>query len=305
MIKFFENIKAAYHLAKSPNFGFIERYSPGHYHSPVPGVDDVNGVDWDALGRSRNIPGVDLREQEQLELLDRMAAFYPELPFPKEQDEVHRFYLHNSWFSYADAIVLYGMLRHFRPARVIEVGSGYSSALMLDTRDALLDKATEFTFIEPYPTRLNKLLRPADKVNSTIIDKPIQEVDLKTFEALVENDILFIDTSHVVKVQSDVVHIVSNILPVLNEGVIVHFHDIYWPFDYPKDWLLAGRAWNEAYYLRAFMQYNNAFQVIYYNAFMNIHRRTEIEKKMPLCLVEGQYRLTHGASSLWLKKIAK
>jgi hypothetical protein len=106
-----------------------------------------------------------------------------------------------------------------------------------------------------------------------------------------------VDSSHVVKIGSDVAHIIFEILPRLKPGVIVHFHDVFYSFEYPKEWVKEGRAWNEDYFLRAFLQYNSVFQILYFNSFMGQFYQNELERKMPLCL-----RNTGG--SLWMKKAA-
>src|SRR5262249_30901378 len=154
-----------------------------------------------------------------------------------------RYYFRNEWFGYADALVLYGMIRYLRPRRVIEVGSGFSSAVMLDTNDLFCGGRVALTFVEPYPDRLFSLLRGSDRDKHTVIARPVQDVDLSLFQALSDNDILFVDSSHVSKVGSDVNHLIFQILPALADNVVVHFHDIFYPFEYPKDWVYEGRAW--------------------------------------------------------------
>ena len=110
----------------------------------------------------------------------------------------------------------------------------------------------------------------------------MQDVPLEVFHTLSANDILFVDGSHVARIGSDVVHILFHILPRLRPGVIVHFHDILWPFEYPKRWVVgAGYAWNEAYCLRAFLQYNRAFEIMYYNSFLVENYPAQLLEKMP------------------------
>ncbi len=167
---------------------------------------------------------------------------------------------------------------------------------MLDTSEKFLRGDISFTFIEPYPDRLQTLLKQEDKQHK-IFEKPVQDVELKIFDDLNENDILFIDSSHIAKVGSDVIHIVFQILPRLKEGVIIHFHDIFHSFEYPQEWLEEGRAWNEAYFLRAFLQYNSAFQILYFNSFMGKFHGDLLQQEMPLCL-------KNTGGSIWLRKCA-
>ncbi len=188
------------------------------------------------------------------------------------------------------------MLCHFKPKRLIEIGSGFSSAAMLDTNDNNLQSNIFFTFIEPNPDRLFNLLTEEDKKQHRIIQRNVQEVDFEVFSDLEEDDILFIDSSHVVKVGSDVVCLLFQIIPRLKPGVIIHFHDIFYPFEYPSQWFEEGRAWNEIYCLRAFLQYNSAFEILYFNSFIELVHQDLLKLKMPLCL-------KNPGSSLWLRKI--
>jgi len=206
-------------------------------------------------------------------------------------------------FSYGDGIVLYSFLRHFKPRRIIEVGSGFSSAAMLDVNELFFAGSIALTFIEPDPARLFALFKSADEVNCTVIREPIQKVPLELFRGLSKGDILFVDSSHVVKIGSDVLHLIAHVLPALEKGVLVHFHDILWPFEYPQKWLVSGRAWNEVYFLRAFLQYNNSFEIVYFNSFMERHCAELLQEKMPLVMREPSSPLTPGNASLWLRKV--
>ena len=266
---------------------FLRAHPPGHFYSPIPDLKEVlRQQDRIFKKDSKECPGVDLKEGAQLELLKKLAVYYDDLPFSPKADGVRRYYYDNVQFSYEDAIFLFAMLRHFRPSRIIEVGSGFSSAVMLDTNDAFFDGSIDLTFVEPFPAGLNALLRETDRQHCTVLTEPVQDVDIQLFDALDENDILFIDSSHVVKVGSDVSRILFEILPRLRRGVIIHFHDIMWPFEYPKSFFLKGWAWNEAYLLRSFLQYNHAFEVLFAVSFMDYFHGDMIEKSMPLCSLD-------------------
>jgi predicted O-methyltransferase YrrM len=288
--------KQGYDVDKLYASPFLRFFPPGHFYSPIPSLSDVLSKENLLFRRDlKEFPGVDLREEEQLKMLEQLALYYEELPFLEQPSTSSRYYYQNIFFCYADAIILYAMLRHLKPRKVIEVGSGFSSAVMLDTNDAFLGSATNFTFIEPYPERLYSLFNEEDQRQHKVIEKPVQEVELELFQTLDAGDILFVDSSHVVKIGSDVAHIIFEILPRLKPGVIVHFHDVFYSFEYPKEWVKEGRAWNEDYFLRAFLQYNSVFQILYFNSFMGQFYQDELERKMPLCL-----RNTGG--SLWMKK---
>ena len=138
---------------------------------------------------------------------------------------------------------MYALLRRYCPKRIIEVGSGFSSALMMDSNDRFLDGSIRFTFIEPYPERLRSLLTEQDNGCMELLQTVVQNVPCEPFASLERNDILFIDSSHVAKIGSDVSnYLVFEILPRLKPGVVVHVHDVMWPFEYPKEWLMEGRA---------------------------------------------------------------
>ena len=107
--------------------------------------------------------------------------------------------------------------------------------------------------------------------------------------------ILFIDSTHVSKIGSDVNSLLFDILPKLNRGVYVHFHDVFYPFEYPQEWVYQGLAWNEAYILRAFLQHNDAFKIVFFNTYLELFYREKFENSMPLCL-------KNPGGSIWLTK---
>lgn len=281
------------------NSPYVTFYPPGHYYSALPAVDDVRNsanvlhAEPKDIGRS-----IDLNAAGQEALLKNLAPLFSEFDWPELQGPGRRYYLDNSMFLGADAMACYALLRHLRPKRIIEAGSGYSSALMLDVADRYLEGGVQFTFIEPYPNRLHLLLREHDWQRCNVLVEPIQKVSLDVFGELEAGDVLFIDTSHVSKVASDVNHILFNVLPSLQPGVIVHFHDIAWPFEYPVHWLLEGRAWNEAYIVRAFLQYNTAFQVLLFNQWAQKHSLT-------WQMHETEAMKATLGGSLWLRKVGR
>ena len=265
--------------------------SAGHFYSPIPGPEDIGRREV-AL---QEPTGIDLNVDNQVQLLQSLHKFYPEMPFADQAVENGRFSFAQNYFCHSDAIYLYSMLRHFKPRRFIEIGSGHSSALALDTAEFFLDGSLEFTFIEPYPDRLNANLKPQDSVKCRLIEKQVQGVPVDIFDQLEANDFLFVDSAHVSKVGSDVNHILFKILPRLKPGVLVHIHDIFFPFEYPADWFNEGRAWNEAYLVRAFLQYNTQFQMRLFSDYLGKTQREWLAEKMPLCL-------KNTGASLWLQK---
>ncbi|HEX7579058.1 MAG TPA: class I SAM-dependent methyltransferase [Thermoanaerobaculia bacterium] len=274
-------------------------FPPGHFYSPSPDLADLRRREAELFGPvPRNLPGIDLNEQGQMELLGALAAFYPELPFPERADGRHRYWYENDMYSYSDAIFLHSMLRHVRPARLVEVGSGHSSCVTLDTRDLFLGGRLDVTFIEPFPETLLSLLQPGDRDRIELIAKPLQEVDPGVFDRLERNDILFIDSTHVSKTGSDVNRLILEVLPRLVPGVYVHFHDAFYPFEYPREWVLRGFGWNELYLLRAFLAFNTEFEIVLFNTFLEHFHEEFFQERMPLCL-------RNRGGSLWIRRRQK
>lgn len=272
-----------------------ERYRRGHYHSPLPDLeyvaanaDRIFEKDVD-LGAS-----IDLRADAQRTLFRELAGYAADYPWRDGPSEGTRFDPSQDMFLPGDGFVLYAMLRHRRPRRVIEVGSGYTSALMLDVDERFLGGTTSFTFIEPFPARLHGLLRETDPEQVTILEQPVQDVALETFDSLRSGDLLFIDSSHVSRAGSDVNHLVFEVLPRLAPGVMVQFHDILWPFEYLPQWLAEGKAWNEAYLARAFLQYNDAFRILLFSAFVD-YRFQDLAEDVP-------FFFGTSPGSLWLER---
>ena len=277
------------------------RHPPGHFYSPSPDRAEVRRRRDKLFDRARTeLPGIDLNLTRQEELLLAVRATYDELPFgdaPGAPPDGCRYGYANDQYSYADAICLHGLLRHIAPKRVIEVGSGHSSALMLDVRERFLDGALSLTFVEPYPERLRGLLRAGDHDHVRILEQPVQDVPLALFEELEEGDILFIDSTHVSKTGSDVNHLYLEILPLLRRGVWVHVHDVHYPFEYPEEWVEQGYAWNEAYLLRAFLAFNSAFRIQLFPTFAELFHEEWFRAEMPLCL-------RNPGGSLWMRREA-
>jgi predicted O-methyltransferase YrrM len=269
---------------------FLQFAPPGHFYSPLPDAQALSPHLFDR--QVDQIPGIDIRANAQLALLPRLASFVGAMPWRQEPVAGLRYYFGNDFFGHGDATVLYGMLRHYEPRRIVEVGSGFSSAVMLDTADRFMAHAPEITFIEPYETERLLSLEPA----ATIIRTPVQDVSLQMYDALQANDLLFIDSSHVAKIGSDVLHLWTYVLPRLKPGVLIHIHDIFWPFEYPEEWLREGRAWNEAYLLRAFLQFNRAFEIRFFNSYLAAKHRDHVVDALP------PTRYNPGGS-FWMQKV--
>jgi predicted O-methyltransferase YrrM len=274
-------------------------YPAGHYYSPIPSAEDVLSHVNSRKPPGNELNGINLNEHTQKKLINEFADFYNDLPFPNQPLSGTRYYYGNEWFRHADAIILYAFLRKYKPSKIIEIGSGFSSAVILDTVEIFFSQRPEITFIEPYPERLINLFRDGDRETVRLIDRKLQDVPLELFLTLESGDLLFVDSSHVVKCNSDVQLLLFEILPLLKPGVIVHFHDVFYPFDYPTEWLKEGRYWNENYFLRAFLSYNSEWSIQFFNTYVNLMFADLIKEKMPLC-TKG-----HGGSSLYLQRVIK
>lgn len=295
------------------NLPIFAKYPPGHFYSPVVTPEEVRRR-WHPGWGVRDVPGVDLREEAQLQLLRALAPFYRHFDAPRERTPDRRYFLDNRQFTNSDAVTLYCMLRHMRPRRIVEVGSGYSSALMMDTLERHPWPLESLTLIEPYPDRLYSLIRREDREDPRIqvVEDLVQEADMGPFDALTDGDFLFIDSSHVARMGSDVLHLFFHVLPRLDPGVVVHVHDVFSGFEYPRRWLEEGRSWNEAYLLRAFLQYNSQFRVILFTSFMEDLHEGWYQEHMPLCLELHEKRpapgggvelLPNRGQSLWMERV--
>jgi predicted O-methyltransferase YrrM len=265
----------------------------GHYHSPV--VDPATVGDYVKKENTLSVgdlKGVNIDVAAMRRLWRKHMAYTREHPFAHTAKAGERFRYGDGPFPEGDALSLQLMFAEFRPRRVIEIGSGFSTACMLDSCERLGLKDVEITCIEPYPERLQSLLRPTDKVE--LIQKPVQEVDSALVDRLEPNDMLFIDSTHVMKTGSDVHYEFIYLLPRLKPGVVVHVHDISFPFKYPDKWVFElNYSWNEAYVLRAFLMYNDVFEIVYWNSLL--YREADLREEFAL-------KGGNPGSSIWLRR---
>ncbi len=183
----------------------------------------------------------------------------------------------------------------FGETLTIEVGCGYSSLLTANVNSEHLNNSVDFTCIEPYPRPF--LQKPVPGLNKVIVKK-VQQVDKSVFETLDKGDILFIDSSHVSKTGSDVNYLFFEILPILKKGVKIHIHDIFFPHDYPKEWVLdENRSWNEQYLLRALLMYSEAFKVLFGSSYAHDKYPEIVANSLGL---EDNRSLS--GSSFWIEK---
>lgn len=281
------------------NLKQYERFFPiGHFYSLYPDLQELEKKKSLIYSENKNVLDINLCESEQIEILHKMVELYTTIPawevLGNGKESKFRYRYKNSIFSSSDAIVLHCMLRLLKPNKLIEVGSGWSSAVSLDTNEFYMNNSIDMTFIEPYSERLKMLLKGSDNIN--LLTKDLQEVPVEVFESLEAGDFLFIDSTHVSKIGSDVNYLFFEIMPRLKSGVFIHFHDIFYPFEYPEKWIKRGQIWNELYLLRAFLQNNEAYRIIYFQSMMEYKYREIISDCWPLAHFSG-------GGSFYIKKL--
>lgn len=283
-------------LNRHPNERGNHLFPPGHFYSPLL---DLEGI----IPGSTSLPydgeesweHVDIHEADQLDLFTELLSSKPRLAFPERPTSGWLYYYQNDWFPLSDAFLLSALMQYEKPQRIIEVGSGFSTAAMLDTRDRLALKCS-ITCIEPFAERLEQLLGKQGLRQITLHRQIVQTVPLELFETLEAGDFLFIDSSHVAKVGSDVTFLLLRVIPRLKAGVWIHIHDMFYPASYPMEWLQDGRSWNESIMIRALLTGNSGLKIRAFNQFA-ASRFTDLIK------IRFPELLSHRSGSLWMQRI--
>lgn len=290
--------------------------TPNHFYWPVPDVAELEQREWPIYAAP---PGCNFKMRDQVELLKHFGSRYvPELDWTSEaiSDAYH---YHNGYFECGDAEVAYCMVRDWKPRRIIEIGSGYSTRVMAQALRANLEQdgvAGELISVDPYPERL-----PKNGLGElvTVVPERVQHLDLGLFDILGADDILFIDSSHVVAVGSDVVREYLQILPRLKPGVLVHVHDIFLPSDYPRSAVLENLwFWSEQYLLQAFLAFNPEFEVLWAASAMQLSHAQLLDRSFPnwpdsyTHMPAGQRRFVPTVdggrvwpSSFWMRRVMR
>jgi predicted O-methyltransferase YrrM len=250
------------------------------FYSPIPDTSELT----DELWGKRNFKGINMNEQKQLQLLSVFAKFKNEYNrfyeiSSLDKDSLLYKYSTNSVFGGVDGDILYCMIRYFKPNKIIEIGSGFSTYLIahaiLENRKEDGEYEGQLVTIDPYP---NDTVKAGFPGLSRLIAQKVQDVPLAEFKQLDQNDILFIDSSHVLKIGSDVQYEYLEILPTLNNGVLIQIHDIFLPLEYPKRQIVdLHYFWNEQYILQAFLSFNRCFEVLWGGTYMHLHHRGKLE----------------------------
>jgi predicted O-methyltransferase YrrM len=236
---------------------------------------------------------IDLRSAEQLQLLDSFSRIDVSDLMHQMDNNALRYKKNNGRFNLSDAIVLHCMMRTVQPKRIIEIGCGMSSCMMLDTNEQYFNHSIDCTFIDIDLSAFHTFCRAGDIAGNTVTESPIQDIDIATFTALREGDILFIDSSHIYQPGSDVFDIIHRILPVLRHGVYIHVHDMFHDFQYPVEW--NNTEWNEQETIFHILQSKPQYHMQFFTSYM-AHNYPDIFRQTFPSLVHT------AGGSLWLKK---
>ena len=278
-------------------WGFWERLgyhiTPNHYYEPIPDNRKIRESVW---GGESDLPGLKINDQKIIELLNDFSLYKNEYDDPKNKIAL-RYRSENLNYGPVDIEALYCMIRHIKPKKIIEIGSGESTfigSFALEKNKIIDGIEGNLTSIEPYPSPELKKSFPGHD----FIKKEVQDVDLSLFESLNKNDILFIDSSHVLKIGGDVQYEYLEILPRIKSGVLIHVHDIFMPSEYLKSWVLGHkRFFTEQYLLQAFLAFNDEFEIIFPGSYMHTHYPDLLEKSF-----DGYNHTVNWPSNFWMKR---
>ena len=273
--------------------------TPVHFYQPIPDTEDLPDELWE---KPSQLAGINLNIADQIVLLESFQPFIQEfLQIPNKPPSSPCEYTPKlSGYPMIDTHILYSMIRKYQPKRIIEIGSGASTLLSLTAlkkNNEINGNHGKITAIEPYPQEdLEKCLLDGNK----LIKNKVENVPITEFEQLEENDILFIDSSHTVKINNDVIHEVLEILPRLKKGVLIHIHDIFLPLPYPKKMVKDMHIfWTEQYLVQAFLAFNDFFEIIWSAAALKFYEPEKLKSSFPDCFAENPDFIP---GALWIRK---
>lgn len=288
--------KKLFSFWQSLGFHVIRNY----FYEPIP---DTRTLKDDLWQKPSDPVGIDFNANNQLKLLSLLVSKYKKEyeNFPKFKTGIpYQYYVNNVVFGPVDGEILYCLVRYFKPKRIFEIGSGFSTYLfaqaILKNKKENNKYNCELVAYEPYPI---KTLKSGFPGLTKLIPKQAQDIPLEEFNKLNENDILFIDSSHVIKIGSDVQYEYLEILPSLKKGVLVHVHDIFLPAEYPKNWIIKEhRFWTEQYLLQTFLTFNDHFEILWAGGYMHLNHPDKLEEAF------SSYKRTQSPpGSFWMRKI--
>jgi hypothetical protein len=247
-----------------------------HYYEPQFDMRDTKRP----FSAERDLPGIDWNIHEQLEILEQFSCCDELADYPRQETDNLRFYFDNDAFKSGDAEYWYQMIRLKKPKRIFEIGSGYSTLMANDAIRKNQEENPNYTCkhlcIEPYE------MPWLEQTGVSVLRKKVEDIETSFFSELEENDILFIDSSHVIRPEGDVLVEYLEIIPTLNKGVIVHVHDIFSPRNYLTEWLTSYvRFWNEQYLLEAFLSQNKSWKIIGSINYLHHNHHKELKAVCP------------------------
>ena len=265
-----ERIIILIHLAATKIFPIVEKYlklhvTPAHFYSPIP---ITYALESSVFNKRFECVGLDWNLDEQFRFLNEIVPKYLEEYTPENKGGLSR----------VDALILYAMIREEKPKLMIEVGGGESTKISLRALRKNRSAGYPFKFysIEPYP---KDKLRELDDHDFSLIEDKVQNV---SNELLTSADLLFIDSSHVSKIDSDVNCEILEIVPKLKVGSVIHWHDIVIPRNYWKEWIRDGnKFWNESYMVHSFMLFNETFKIIWSAAYLQLEHFKSLHDVVP------------------------
>ena len=271
-------------------FKFFEKYfklhiTPVHFYSPIPTTYELDAAIFDKVF---DCTGIDWNLDRQLTCLEEFHSKYINEYTPT---------FNIDRLSQVDSFILYSMIRSKKPEIMIEIGSGESTKVSLAALEVNRKEgnAHEFHAIEPYP---EKFIRDVQDPNFTLISKKLQEVEIGFLSSA---DLLFIDSSHVSKIGSDVNYEILEIIPKLKVGALIHFHDIMIPTNYWKRWIDNGNMfWNESYMVHSFMLFNNCYRVVWASRYLQINHPDELRKRFSYFSPEDDNK---QITSFWIERV--
>jgi hypothetical protein len=269
---------------------------PGHFYSPIVNtvVAKLHLQKLTKLPDNQVIEGIEIDLHKMKKLWSKLIPYFQDFPLNKDKSDIYLYSQNNPSYCFGDALILNAMIRHNKPKQIIEIGSGWSSACIID---AISQESAniKLSFIDPY-TQLLEDIAGYILADHRVIKSSVQNVPLSIFKELKSGDILFIDSTHILSTGSDVHYELFEILPIIPSGVIIHIHDIFWPFEYPESWILEeNRSWNEIYALRAYLTNNPQWEILFFNDYFSKNASTLILDTYPI------YNNSAGAA-LWLQK---
>jgi predicted O-methyltransferase YrrM len=277
------------------------RLSRAGYYSPLPDLDRLEDADWDRVSAMH---GVELDPAAQLAFAEaELAPFVAELDLPARPGaDPLEFFLDNDHYESVDAEIAYAMLRRLRPQRVVELGSGFSTQVLARAaaRNGAEGHPCELVACNPYPSeRMQAVLDAGVPGLAAHHEIEAQRLPLETFTALGAGDVLFIDTSHVVKLGGEVVHLFLEVLPILAPGVVVHVHDIALPYEYDRRFVVdLDMPWAEQYLLQALLSGNDGWEIVFAAQAAARHDRERLARLVP------SLRPHHYPSAFWMRRTA-